>query len=101
VRVVVRQAVRDVHTAPPAPPADPPAYPAPAALRRTVDDLVSTTHAIGELMLEVAPAYLSDTKAAEVLTLLCQQIGEPLEHGLAARRYAMSGDRRALQGIVL
>ncbi|MFF4583749.1 hypothetical protein [Streptomyces sp. NPDC001389] len=28
-------------------------------------------------------------------------IGEPLEHGLAARRYAISGDRRALHGTVL
>ncbi|GAA2359624.1 hypothetical protein [Streptomyces cuspidosporus] len=47
-------------------------------------------------MLEVAPAYLSDTEAATgVLALLCEQIGEPLEHGIAARRYAISGDRRA------
>lgn len=52
-------------------------------------------------MFEVAPAYLSDTEAADVLTLLCDQIGEPLDHGLAARRYAMSGDRRALHGTVL
>ncbi|MEU7087991.1 hypothetical protein [Streptomyces achromogenes] len=98
VRAVVRQAVR---TAPPPPPADPPADPAVAALRRAVDDLAASTHAIGELMLEVAPAYLSDIEAADVLALLCQQIGEPLEHGLAARRYAMSGDRRALHGTVL
>ncbi|MEU3317118.1 hypothetical protein ABZ743_31185 [Streptomyces sp. NPDC006662] len=40
-------------------------------------------------------------EAADVLALLCDQIGKPLEHGLAARRYAMSGDRRALQGTVL
>ncbi|MFJ8854931.1 hypothetical protein [Streptomyces sp. NPDC102437] len=52
-------------------------------------------------MLEVAPAYLSDTDAAHVLALLCEEIGEPLDHGLAARRYAMSGDRRALHGTVL
>jgi hypothetical protein len=52
-------------------------------------------------MLEVAPAYLSDTDAADVLTLLCKQIGEPLEQGLAARHYAMPGDRRALHGTVL
>lgn len=32
-----------------------------------IDDLAASTHAIGELMLEVAPAYLSDTDAAEVL----------------------------------
>ncbi|WPO76179.1 hypothetical protein [Streptomyces sp. KN37] len=101
VRAVVRQAVRDIRTAPPPPPADPPADPTTAALRRVVDDLAASTHAIGELMLEVAPAYLSDIEAADVLALLCDHIGEPLEHGLAARRYAMSGDRRALHGTVL
>ncbi|KOU55500.1 hypothetical protein ADK56_02455 [Streptomyces sp. MMG1522] len=88
---MVRQAVRDVRTAPPPPPADPPADPAVAALRSVVDDLAASSHAIGELMLEVAPAYLSDSEAADVLALLCEQIGEPLDHGLAARRYAMAG----------
>jgi hypothetical protein len=101
VRAVVRQAVRDIRTAPPPPPVDPSADPAVAALRRVVDELAASTHAIGELMLEVAPAYLSDTDAADVLALLCEEIGEPLEHGLAARRYAISGDRRALHGTVL
>jgi hypothetical protein len=52
-------------------------------------------------MLEVAPVYLSDTDAAGVLARLCDEIGEPLGHGLAARRYAMSGDRRALHATVL
>ncbi|OXM59808.1 hypothetical protein, partial [Amycolatopsis sp. KNN50.9b] len=69
-----------------------------AELRRVVDELAAGTYAIGELMLEVAPAYLSDTDAVGVLALLCEQIGEPLEHELAARRYAMSGDHRALHG---
>uniref|UniRef100_UPI002F90CBD0 hypothetical protein n=1 Tax=Streptomyces sp. NBC_01562 TaxID=2975879 RepID=UPI002F90CBD0 len=101
VGAVVRQAVRDIRSAPPPPPADPPADPAITATRRLVDDLAANSHAIGELMLEVAPAYLSDTDAADVLALLCEQIGEPLEHGLAARRYALSGDRRALHGTVL
>ncbi|GGV97560.1 hypothetical protein GCM10015535_69170 [Streptomyces gelaticus] len=100
VRAVVRQAVRDVRTVPPPPPADPSADPTLAALRR-VDELAAGTHAIGELMLEVAPAYLSDTAATDVLALFCEEIGEPLDHGLAARRYAMSGDRRALHGTVL
>ncbi|MFE3150686.1 MULTISPECIES: hypothetical protein [unclassified Streptomyces] len=99
---MVRQAVRDIRTAPPPPPADPPTDPTVAAARAIVDDLVAINHAIGELMLEVAPAYLSDTEAANgALALLCEEIGEPLDHGLAARRYAMSGDRRALHGTVL
>ncbi|MFD7781339.1 hypothetical protein [Streptomyces sp. NPDC059753] len=101
VRAVVRQAVHEVRTAPPPPPACLSADPALAALRAVVDDLAASTHAIGELMLEVAPAYLSDTEAADVLAPLCEQIGEPLDHGLAARRYAISGDRRALHGTVL
>lgn len=70
-------------------------------MRAVVDDLVASTYAIGELMLEVALAYLSDGQAADVLALLCDHIGENLEHGLAARRYAMSGDSRALYGTVL
>jgi hypothetical protein len=40
-------------------------------------------------------------EVADVLALLCEQIGEPLEHELAARRYAMSGDCRALHGTVV
>jgi hypothetical protein len=68
---MVLQAVRDVRTAPP--PADQSADPELAPLRA----------------------------ASYILAPLCEQIGEDLEHGLAARRYAMSGDRRALHGTVL
>ncbi|MFF1482496.1 hypothetical protein ACFVYD_33940 [Streptomyces sp. NPDC058301] len=92
VRAVVREAVRDVRTTPPPalPPPDPdPADPTGAALRRVADDLFASAHALGELMLEVAPAYLSDAEAVEVLALLCEQISTSLEHALAARRYAM------------
>ncbi|MFF0630589.1 hypothetical protein [Streptomyces sp. NPDC004296] len=99
---MVRQAVRDVRTAPPPSPAEPSTDPVVAAGRQLAGDLFASEYAIGELMLEVAPAYLSDIEAATgVLALLCEQIGEPLEHGLAARRYAMSGDPRALHGTVL
>ncbi|MGX5397178.1 hypothetical protein ACWLMY_35630 [Streptomyces anulatus] len=86
-----------------APPRRPPktlADPALAELRRAVDDLAAITHQLGELMLEVAPAYLSDTAAAELLVPLCDQIGETLDNGLASRRYALSGDRRALSGVL-
>ncbi|MEU9198352.1 hypothetical protein [Streptomyces hundungensis] len=62
---------------------------------------MASAHAMGALMLEVAPAYLSDTDAADILALLCGQIGEDLDHGLAARRYALTGDRRALHDTVL
>ncbi|MGW4983341.1 hypothetical protein [Streptomyces mirabilis] len=80
VRAVVCQAVRDVRIAPPPPPVDPSADPVVAAGRQLTDDLSASAHAIGELMLEVALAYLSDTEAATgVMTLLCEQIGEPLE----------------------
>ncbi|MFC9399218.1 hypothetical protein ACFTWS_39835 [Streptomyces sp. NPDC057027] len=49
-------------------------------------------------MLTLAPGYRSDAEAAdtEALTLLCAQIGEPLDQAFAARRYALTGDRRAL-----
>ncbi|MFE9633358.1 hypothetical protein [Streptomyces sp. NPDC006463] len=77
VRAVVRQAVRDVRSAPPPRPAEPPADPIVAEMRSVVDGLVTSTYAIGELMLDVAPAYLSDEQAANVLALLCDQIGEP------------------------
>ncbi|MGW2777332.1 hypothetical protein ACWC4C_33355 [Streptomyces olivaceoviridis] len=101
-RAVGRQAARDIRAAPPlqSPPRDPPADPWLAAARRLVDDLAANTHAIGELLPEVAPVYLSDADAAGVLALLCEQIGEPLVQGLAARRYAIFGDRRALHGAV-
>ncbi|CAL9327172.1 hypothetical protein [Streptomyces sp. SudanB182_2057] len=56
VRAVVRRAVRGVRTAPTPPPADAPADPTVAALRRVVDDLAASSHAIGELMLEIAPS---------------------------------------------
>ncbi|MFE2015640.1 hypothetical protein [Streptomyces sp. NPDC059491] len=102
VRAVVRQAVRDVRTTPPPrPPAGPPADPNVAAARVIVDELAAVSHAIGELLLDVAPAYLSDTEAADILAPLCNEIGEDLDHGLAARRYALTGDRRALFGTVL
>lgn len=85
--------MHDVRTAPPPPPAKPPADQAVADLRRLVDDLASAEHAIGELMLQVAPGYLADTDAARVLAPLCEEIGKELQEGLAARRYARAAVR--------
>ncbi|MFJ7497952.1 hypothetical protein ACIQZB_44100 [Streptomyces sp. NPDC097727] len=98
---MVRQAVHDIRTTPPPPPDEPPTDPAHAALRHAVDDLAARTHAIGELLLEVAPAYLSDHQATDTLALFCDEIGIDLDHGLAARRYALTSDRRALHGTAL
>ncbi|MFC7965505.1 hypothetical protein [Streptomyces cinereoruber] len=95
---MVRQAVR---TAPPLPSAEPLTNPALGALRTVFNDLAATVHALGELMLDVAPAYLSDTDAADVLAPLCEAIGKDLEAGLVARHYAFSGDRRTLHGTIL
>ncbi|MCY0932042.1 hypothetical protein OTB20_38915 [Streptomyces sp. H27-H1] len=101
VRAVVRQAVRDVRTAPPPLPEGPREDPALAGLHPVVDDIAASAHAMGELLLEVAPAYLCDTAAGEIPTPRCDAIGESLDCALAARRYVMSGDRRALHGTVL
>ncbi|UQA97492.1 hypothetical protein [Streptomyces halobius] len=78
-------------TAPRGEPADSSADPALAALLRVVDDLAASTHQVGELMLEVAPAYLFDTAAADVLAPLCDAIGEELQHGLGPVRRIMFG----------
>ncbi|MFF9511431.1 hypothetical protein ACF1BU_38560 [Streptomyces sp. NPDC014724] len=55
----------------------------------------------GMLILEVAPAYLSDHQATDTLTLPCDEFNLDLDHGLAGRRYALTSDRRALHGTVL
>lgn len=81
-RAVVRQAVHDVRTASPA-------VPASATVGAVVDDLAAGAHRVDELMLEVTPAYLPDAAAANVP--LCEASHKNLEHGLAARRYTMSG----------
>ncbi|MFB9523105.1 hypothetical protein [Streptomyces cremeus] len=69
-RVAVRQAARDVRTAPPPPPAEPPAEPALTELRCAADELAAHAHQLGKLMLEVADACLLDTEAADVLAPL-------------------------------
>ncbi|MEC4020450.1 hypothetical protein [Streptomyces sp. H27-D2] len=70
-------------------------------MRRQVDRLEALAGDIGRLMLEIAPAYLTDSQAARRLGIFAAEIGLTLEEALADRRYAISGDRRALVGIVL
>ncbi|OEJ93130.1 hypothetical protein [Streptomyces thermolilacinus] len=94
VREVVRQAVHDVRTAPPVP-AGPPSDPLAAEGRRHFEALATVQPPIGELMLEVAPAYLSDTDAVVRLAVLCDVLDVTLDHALATRRYALTGDQRA------
>lgn len=89
VRALVRQAGRDVRTAPPPPPADPPADPTLTELRRVVDDLAARTHQVGELILEVAAACLSDTGTADVLAPLC---GMWLQTCCDSRDQGVTGD---------
>jgi hypothetical protein len=60
-------------------PIDAPTVPSPAELRRTTDGIAASAHLIGQLMLEVAPAHLTDA-AADILAPLCEAIGEDLEH---------------------
>ncbi|MEE1736184.1 hypothetical protein PUR49_06630 [Streptomyces sp. BE147] len=80
----------------PTAPVEPPADPTVAALRAVVDDPAACSHRLGELMLEVAPAHLSDTEADDVLVVLCDQIGDTLDNALAARRSPLAARRSPL-----
>ncbi|MEZ0094971.1 hypothetical protein [Streptacidiphilus sp. EB129] len=73
-----------------------------ASLRAVVDQLVAIQGRLGVLALEIAPAYLTDAQARDGgLDRLANDIGIEIEHLLAARHYAVTGDRRALEGTVL
>ncbi|WP_404870703.1 hypothetical protein ACI1MP_36910 [Kitasatospora griseola] len=76
------------------------------AWRRQVDaghDLATQQRAaqlgIGALALEVVPAYIGDRQAEDAgLARLANDIGITTEEILACRRYALSGDVRAMNG---
>ncbi|WP_434597996.1 hypothetical protein [Streptomyces sp. A5-4] len=54
---------------------------------------------LGQIALELAPAYLSEQEAVDtVLARYADDIGCDVETILAVRRYALTGDRRALEG---
>lgn len=53
---------------------------------------------LGLLALRMAPGYLSDHDAEPVLHLLGKETGSTCEELLACRRYALTGDPRAIEG---
>ncbi|OEJ56742.1 hypothetical protein BGM19_00375 [Streptomyces agglomeratus] len=69
------------------------------AVRRLVDELTAVGGRLGQITLELAPPYLSEQEAVDtILARLANDIGSDTETILAARRYALTGDRRALDG---
>ncbi|GAA1387080.1 hypothetical protein GCM10009639_11710 [Kitasatospora putterlickiae] len=54
---------------------------------------------LGLLALRVAPGYVSDHDAEAVLHLLGEEIGSTYDELLACRRYALTGDARAVEGL--
>ncbi|MER8103901.1 hypothetical protein [Kitasatospora sp. NPDC094016] len=70
-----------------------------AAGREAISQQRAAELGIGALALEVCPAYLSDRQAEdEGLARLANDIGLTTDHLLACRRYAISGDPRAMDG---
>ncbi len=107
---IIARAVAEVRDRPDVPAAELESGPVPdgitvEAWRRHVSvgrDLVAqqlaAQHRIGVLALEVSPAYLSDHQAEDVLARVANDIGIGTEEILACRRYAISGDVRAMDG---
>ncbi|MFF5265313.1 hypothetical protein ACFY4C_41065 [Actinomadura viridis] len=61
-----------------------------------VAELYAEAARLGAMALEIAPAYLPEAQAAADLALFAEDIGAELDEVLAQRRYAITGDRRAL-----
>ncbi|MFD5437359.1 hypothetical protein ACFWJ4_35085 [Kitasatospora sp. NPDC127067] len=107
---IVAAAVAEVRARPDIPAAELETGPAPdgitaEAWRRHVSagrDLVAqhraAQHRIGVLALETVPAYVGDRQAEDVLARVADDIGITTEEILACRRYAISGDVRAMDG---
>ncbi|WP_223199588.1 hypothetical protein, partial [Solihabitans fulvus] len=105
VRGIVREAVDHVRRPPPAPPT-PPAPAAPGLVdpvvtagREAAAQLWRAWWQLGQFALEITPGHWSDQRAADVLFVFAEDIGEDLDTVLACRRYALTGDRRALAEI--
>ncbi|MFD9596786.1 hypothetical protein ACFWA9_29115 [Kitasatospora sp. NPDC059973] len=66
--------------------------------RRLVAELTDCDRQLGMLALEVVPAYRSEAGAAlGPLGVLADELGEDVELLLACRRYAVTGDYRAVE----
>ncbi|MEU7153864.1 hypothetical protein AB0B15_38490 [Streptomyces sp. NPDC045456] len=65
--------------------------------RRLVEEIRSAERQLGASALEIAPAYWPEERASEPLGVLADDIGEELELLLACRRYAITGDYRAVE----
>ncbi|SEG95177.1 hypothetical protein SAMN04489712_1722 [Thermomonospora echinospora] len=103
---LVRQAVAEVRAlAPPAQAGRSPAAPRDpdgpiAEGRALVERLYAGAAEIGRMCLEIAPAYLSEDQASRWLEPFADEIGLTLEDVLARRRYAITGDRRAVRAFL-
>ncbi|MET9519978.1 hypothetical protein [Streptomyces sp. NPDC002994] len=72
------------------------------AVRRLVDEMAAAGGRLGQIALELAPPYWSEQEALDhILTRFAHDIGCDTETILAVRRYALTGDRRALEGTLL
>ncbi|WP_399559143.1 hypothetical protein OHA44_38370 (plasmid) [Streptomyces sp. NBC_00144] len=70
-----------------------------AVVRRLVDEMATLGGRLGRVALELAPAYLSEQEAVgKILGDFADEVGCDVETILAVRRYALTGDRRALEG---
>ncbi|MYW04784.1 hypothetical protein [Streptomyces sp. SID3343] len=95
IAVVVRDTVTQLRTPTPPTRLDPGPF---ADLAEMVELLKASSLKLGRLALEIAPAYQSDDVAAVPLAVLAEDIGESLDRLLALRRYAITGDWRAVDG---
>ncbi|SFJ85336.1 hypothetical protein SAMN05216275_11352 [Streptosporangium canum] len=101
VAALLRQAVTQVRRLPA--PSRPAPSGAPANVaegRRLVEELYAAAAEIGRICLEIAPAYWSEAEAPEALALFADDICLDLPGVLARRRYALTGDRRCLAGVL-
>ncbi|MFD4535648.1 hypothetical protein ACFWNL_18410 [Kitasatospora sp. NPDC058397] len=65
--------------------------------RRLVAELADCDRQLGALALDVVPAFRAEAEAADPLGVLAAEIGEDVGLLLACRRYAVTGDYRAVE----